>query len=572
MHQATTTDHPNLRQRLISSTVATLSFACLSTISLAMQSAYANEEMELVDEPPHEAVALIDIVESLAIADNEGAESLGALSSFYEHRNYAPAWVTEEGPTANGQALLAALRSADSHGLNPAIYRLAEIEQLATATATDDLAKLDRMLSAAFIQYGGDLMQGRYRQGEAAGSVQSYSTDLDLLQPLRFAAQSGAIDEVLHAFTPPQEQYHRIVEALSRYRAIANAGGWPLVDISGSLEPGDWSDAVATLRERLRVSGDYSVNVDQVADASFYDQTLADAVRLFQERHGLLVDAVVGPRTLGELNTTVEMRIAQLEIALERWRWLPRDLGQRYVMVNVPAFHLTAVDDTRGEPLTMRVIVGTREHQTPVFNDTIEYVQMNPYWNVPYSIATEEYLPQLIRDPFYLLNRNIRIFSGSGEVNPVLVDWAAYGGGGFPYHLRQDPGAGNALGDIKFMFPNGHAVYLHDTPTQPLFNRTTRAFSHGCVRVHDPIALAEFVLGVDPSYTRERITSMIGSERTIDVNLPEEIPVYITYQTAWVDDHGSVHFRQDIYDRDSRLLAKMMDDIPEAGDAQMAAN
>jgi L,D-transpeptidase YcbB len=486
-----------------------------------------------------------------------------AFVDFYASRDFAPAWVEATGLNANGEALVAALENAADDGLRPQRYLNDPILSRMDAADPFARAELDLLLSDAFVRFGNDLMNGRFRQGEQSLEVRDYESTMDLTQPLRYAVESGQVAETLQGMAPPHPQYASLRAALAEYRALVAAGGWPAVPDTGqSLEQGQRSAAISALRARMAASGDYVLPTDGQVDDTYYDAALAEAVKEFQRDHGLLDDAVVGPRTLAALNAGVEYRVQQIEAAMERWRWYPRDLGSKYVMVNVPQFELRAVDGD-APPMAMRVVVGTPEHQTPIFNDRMEYSQLNPYWNVPQSIADNEYLPALRDDPFHLLNQNIRILSGGEEINPVLVDWSSIGGR-FPYVLRQEPGSGNALGRIKFLFPNRHSVYMHDTPQRHLFERSARSFSHGCIRLQDPMAMAGFVF--NGQYTVEEVEELIASGRTRDLILDESIPVYIAYFTAGIGDDGAVSFYNDLYGRE-RVLIEAMDgavaEVPE---------
>lgn len=513
---------------------------------------------EAAVEPAPDSSLIADQLSLMLPAD--GPAEFAALADFYASRGHAPAWVDANGLNGLGEALFAALNDAAADGLHVDAYLndpiLSRLEIAEPATR----AELDVLLSQAFLQFGNDLMNGRYRQREATSAIRDYESTMDLTQPMRYAVDTGEIAETLRGLAPPHEQYQLLRAALADHRDLAVAGGWEGVPDTGrSLEQGARGSAISALRARMTVSGDYVAPAGGVADDTYYDSALADAVKEFQRRHGLLDDAVVGPRTLSAINASIAYRIEQIEVAMERWRWYPRDLGSKHIMVNIPAFLVRGFDGD-AEPLEMRVVVGTREHQTAVFNDEMEYSQINPYWNVPQSIADNEYLPELRADPFHLLNQNIRILSGGQEINPVLVDWSSVGGR-FPYVLRQEPGSGNALGRIKFMFPNSHAIYLHDTPSRSLFNRTTRAFSHGCIRLQDPMAMAGFVF--EGRYTVEEVEAMIASGRTRDIILDEHIPVYIAYFTAEVTADGEVRFYNDLYDRDAVLIAAMDDNAPE---------
>lgn len=516
----------------------------------------ATAEPAAVDAMPG---AVDPIAEQLSLLLGPDAPA-SAYQEFYATRGYEPAWVDADGLNANGDALVAALAGAAADGLHSEVYLNEPI--LARLEAIDLVARaeLDVLLSDAFSRFGNDLMNGRFRQREENATTREQLSTMDLTQPMRYALETGQVTETLQGMAPPHEQYRALRQALAEYQALAASGGWPTVPDTGvSLEQGQRGSAISALRARLAASGDYVPPADGQVDDTYYDAGLAEAVRTFQAGHGLLDDAVVGPRTLSALNASMDYRIQQIEASMERWRWYPRDLGAKHIMVNVPAFTLRAVDPDQ-ELLTMRVVVGTPEHQTPIFNDRMEYSQLNPYWNVPQSIADNEYLPALRSDPFHLLNQNIRILSGGQEVNPVLVDWSSVGGR-FPYVLRQEPGSGNALGRIKFMFPNRHAVYMHDTPQRHLFSRSARSFSHGCIRLQDPMAMAGFVF--HGRYTAEQVEDIIASGRTRDIILDEHIPVYIAYFTAAVGENGEVAFFNDVYNRDRELIAAMVGSAPD---------
>jgi murein L,D-transpeptidase YcbB/YkuD len=288
-----------------------------------------------------------------------------------------------------------------------------------------------------------------------------------------------------------------------------------------------------------------------------FDNALSEAVKRFQRRHGLLEDGVVGGRTLAALNVPVSERVRQIELNLERLRGLPESLGQRYILVNIPDFRMRVVEGDENV-LDAEVIVGQPKRPTPVFSGNMSYLVMSPRWHVPYSIAVKDKLPLLRRDPYALYRQGIHIFAANGrEVNPGMINWHGVSRRNFPFHLRQEPGSRNALGRIKFIFPNPHQVYLHDTPQTHLFGRSERAFSSGCVRVSKPVELAEYLLKQDPGWSRKKIVSVSEGKHERHVNLPESIPIHLLYWTAWVSEDGVVNFRRDIYGHD-KGLAKVL--------------
>jgi len=275
---------------------------------------------------------------------------------------------------------------------------------------------------------------------------------------------------------------------------------------------------------------------------------------------GLRVDGKLGPETIESLNRSASHRVRQIELNLERWRWLPADLGERRIEVNLPAFMLDTVEDGR-VTATMKVVVGKAGAATPAFGDQMTYVVINPYWNVPASIVASEIAPKALEDPGYLVAHDFEVVSGWGDaehvVSPYVRDWHAALDGRWEYRVRQRPGPGNSLGRIKFMFPNEHNIYLHDTPARHLFNEAKRSYSHGCIRVERPLDLAAFVFRSDARWTRERVQRTIASGHQVQVNLRDDIPVYLLYWTAWVDDAGTVHFRDDVYGHDRALDAAL---------------
>lgn len=341
---------------------------------------------------------------------------------------------------------------------------------------------------------------------------------------------------------PTHEGYTRLLEARDRYQQVEALGGWVPVPDGPALRLGDQGERVQALR--LRLSQQAFADADEAVPAApdgLFDETLAAAVLAFQHRHGLEPDGVAGPATLRALAEPASAHVRRIEINLERWRELPEDLGaggERYVLVNIAGFELHAMEDGRSA-LAMKVIVGKPYTRTPIFTGLMTRVILNPSWYVPGSIVTKEIAPRLRRDPGYLRRENF-------EVLPTRDGRLA---------LRQRPGPNNALGRIKFLFPNRHNVYLHDTPSRSLFNRAVRTFSHGCIRIEKPQELAEWVLGPD-GWTPEDIQDGIAAGRERAVGLTQPIPVHIVYWTAWVDDEGVLQMRNDIYRRDGRDAPK----------------
>lgn len=353
---------------------------------------------------------------------------------------------------------------------------------------------------------------------------------------------------------PAHVEYHRLANALQTYQEIAWRGGWPMQHEPRLLRPGDTiaPDRLARLRARLIATGDLGGGRG-LAPEGRYTGDLVAAVRRFQSRHGLLVDGIVGPDTTRAMNVPAAHRVQQIALNMARWQLLPDDLGERHVRVNIPAFRLHLFDQS-DDVLAMNVVVGSTSTPTPVFSDEIEYLQFRPYWNVPHRIAREELMPWARTDPASFAEQGYQVLDGWGTdaalLDPAVTEWTDEE---LMYRIRQLPGPDNALGRVKFMFPNTYSVYLHDTPAKHLFDRHSRAFSHGCVRVAQPAALAAALLA-PRGWTEQQVHVAMDSGPRRAVRLDEPVPVHLLYNTSWVDSVGVVHFRRDVYGLDARAL------------------
>jgi L,D-transpeptidase YcbB len=490
------------------------------------------------------------------------------LRRFYRGRRGRRAWIEMGRPNGPARELVEVLGQADREGLRPASYRVDRIrerfEELAgglNPLATPDpreLADLELLLSHSYLKYAGHVLHGRVRPRALPAGWHTRPRSADLPQTLERALRQDGIRGSLERLAPEHPQYQRLRIVLARYREIAAQGGWPRVPRGRTLKLGSRDPRVAALRRRLILSGDLSGN----AAAGPYDRVVEKAVRSYQIRNGLEPTGRVGPDDVAMLDVPVEERVRQIELNLERWRWMPRSLGERHLLVNVPEFVLRLYEGERMR-WAMRVVVGKEFTRTPIFSDTLTHVVFNPYWNVPETIAAEEIAVEAMRNPGFLASQNMRVFAGHGEdareVDPYSVNWSAVAGDatGFPYSIRQDPGEHNALGHVKFLLPNRFNVYLHDTPMEHLFEKSERDFSHGCIRIEQPLLLAEYLLrGSD--WSSARIAAAIDSSHERHVKVPRPIPVHILYWTVWVDDEGAAHFRDDLYGID-RMLDRMLD-------------
>jgi len=487
-----------------------------------------------------------------------------ALPRFYERRLFRPAWIADDGPLPQVESFVQAVQEADREGLRPEGYHLANIKSLLAELRQDmilktplnleKLADLDLLVTDSFLLYSSHLLSGRVNPEtiQAEWYAQSRKANLDRI--LQIALDAKQIENVLQGLLPRHPGYPRLRQALADYRNIAQKGGWPEVPAGPKMRLGDLGERVRILRNRLAVTGDLDPAPEK--DGLLFNVALQHAVKKFQRRHGLEVDGVVGPATLAALNIRAEKRVRQIEANLERWRWLPQDFGPRYILVNIASYELEVIENGR-TVMRMRAIVGKSFQRTPAFSAQMTYIVFRPYWNVPDSIAKEEMLPLIRKDLGYLAQNELKLFQGWGseqkEIDPTTVDWSGVNDENFPYHLRQEPGPMNPLGRVKFMFPNKFNVYLHDSPARVLFWKTEREFSHGCIRVHKAIELAEYVLRGDPEWTPENIRDALDKSFDQIVRLPEAIPVNVLYWTAWVDEDGSVQFRKDIYGQDRPL-------------------
>ena len=509
--------------------------------------------------------------------DEERLHAVGVLPIFYERRVYQPAWTDSQGPLPQTEKLLKAIREADREGLRPGDYHLEKIEAVLSELQKTpkfrkgpdlwQLADLDLLLTDAFLIYGSHLLAGRIDPERIDPQWLAHRREADMAQVLEDALSSNRIEETLAALLPTHSGYFRLRDTLATYRIFAETGGWPFFPSGSKLRQGDRSERIPLLRKRLAVEGFFeNIHAD---DPTFFDNDLDQALKKFQAQNGLETDGILGPQTLLALNISADQRVRQIVVNMERWRWLPQNLGDRYILVNIASFDLDVVEQETSV-MNMRVVAGKPYRKTPVFSDQITYLVINPYWGVPDTIARNDILPKLKKDPDFLIQQRIRVFEGWGggtrEIDPATIDWITVSAARFTYRFKQDPGPQNALGRIKFMFPNQFDVYLHDTPSKELFTRARRDFSSGCIRIEKPVELAEYLLRNHPDWSPEKIRSLLsGNDDTPQtVKLIEPLNIHILYWTVWVGGDGRIYFSPDIYDRDSALDAAMQEPPPGA--------
>jgi len=480
------------------------------------------------------------------------------LAAIYHERGLSPLWVTSKGPGHRAQVILDCLKNAHDEGLDPTDYGVKQMSDMWDSLVPSSLAHLDTLVTFNLIKYVHDVSRGqiKLRYMDPILFAEAGDVDFDPLATVDECLEVLDLPAYLASLPPAHPHYTDLKKALKIYRILARRGGWKKIPLGKTIRPGDVDLRIPAIVKRLAITGDLELPVAE--GENIYMAKLVPSVKKFQTRHGLKSDGDVGPKTLKTLNIPVHKAIRQIMINMARWRWQEHFLGEKYILVNIAGFDLSGFE--AGEmKIHFPVIVGKLKHQTPVFSDRVMYIDFNPYWNITPNIARNEELPKLRKDPLHLVKRHIRVFSSwqadAVELDSTTIDWNTISRGQIAgFKLRQDPGPWNALGKVKFIFPNKYDVYMHDTPTQHLFSLNKRNFSHGCIRVSDPPGLALFILSYENSgWNREKIDAILKSGKRKVVRPDVLVPVHITYQTAWVDKNGLICFNKDIYDRDKKL-------------------
>jgi L,D-transpeptidase YcbB len=469
-----------------------------------------------------------------------GKKERTAIDAFYAGRDYAPLWITEGKANARAQAAINYLGQVDADGLDPADYPVPNFAALSDPAA---LAEAELRLTASVLAYARHAQVGRVHWTRVSGDIYYEQKPPNSAEVLGKMADAGDVGDALAAYEPQNPAYLALKAKLAEFRAGKEDAGKAPIPNGPAPKIGMPDDRVPLLRERLHVSGD---------DGTIYDKALADAVKKFQQERELKATGLLTPATLEALNGRQPDRPVDTIIAnLERWRWMPHDLGKTYVIVNLPEFALRVMRDGK-ELWKTRIVDGKPALPTPIMSAEMKYITVNPTWNVPPSIVAKEYMPALQQDPTVLERMGLSV-----SRNPDGT-----------VHISQPPGERNALGRLRFNFPNKFLVYQHDTPEKQLFAYEKRAFSHGCMRVQDPVKYAELLLSIvrpREGYTEDRIRKMFGNNET-DISFPTYIPVHLTYQTAFVDEDGKLQFRDDVYGRDKALLAILKSDERKVAD------
>ena len=482
------------------------------------------------------------------------------LAAIYHELGAEPLWVSKEGPGERAEIILKYLKNAGNEGLDPADYQVKKIERQWADLSLTSLAELDTLLTYNMLKYIHDVSYGQLKPYMVNPKLfaEAGEREFDPLKMLGAIRKTEDLEAFFQSLPPQHRQYKGLKKALVQYSGMKYNGQWRKMILRKSIRPGDEDERIIEIKKRIALLENAGVESLTTGNRSLFDDILMKKVIRFQLHHGLEPDGIIGPKTMRELNKSPQERLDQIKVNMARWRWHDHTLGDKYILVNIANYRLFTYE--AGElKFSMPVIVGELQNQTPVFSDKIKYLEINPYWNVPPSIATDEELPKLRKNPNYLVDKNIRLFSNwqedGVEIDSTLIDWHAvtpYQMAGFK--LRQDPGPGNPLGRVKFMFPNQYVVYLHDTPSKNLFSKQTRPFSHGCIRVSEPEKLAAFLLNEESNkWDTERVNHLINLGKREVLKIRPAIPVHITYQTAWVDKDGQINFNGDVYGRDEKL-------------------
>jgi murein L,D-transpeptidase YcbB/YkuD len=534
------------------------------------------------------------------LMDNEALYHLELVTDIYRRTDYRLLWFNSYELSEAGQNLLQQLRETGVDELIDYHYHLAYLQQRLhnLPNRPKEATAIDILLTDAFIAYAEDVLNRKLlpeklallrQEGLRTVSLNNHAidsaTDIDTLNAhdkhpiitslITENVSASALNNMMAELEPKHRAYQELRKALHHYQSIAASYQWWPLEGKDTLRQGNSDPQVVQLRSLLKLYGDYPLpqdsrlfdwfnkkpQSDEAINLEFFDDNLVESVKHFQQRHGLTTNGVVDKKTRALLNVSPNYRIKQIAFNMKRWRQLPDNLGKRYIWVNLTDFHLDVIDHGRSI-MDMKVIVGKSSRRTPVMYENINSLVLNPQWNVPRRIMVRDILPKLKEDPLYLAERNIRIISGWQEAQEVPLEQIDLDNtplSRFPYRLQQDPGEDNALGVVKFVIPNDDSIYLHDTNSPQLFAEHERALSSGCVRVEKPLELAELLLKGKRGWNRQKIDEVLAKGETTYVKLPEAIPTYLLYWTAWVDAGGRVQFRDDIYQEDKLLQSKTRD-------------
>lgn len=484
------------------------------------------------------------------------------LPKFYKNRNFELGWKDKK----NRDDLLISISAANEEGLDPQDYhlkRIVSLFQISTYDRLDDINKvdLDLLFTDALILYANHLISGKVEQSKLRSewevSLNERPENIDSL--LTVTLNNHQIKEGLNDLKPKTYLYDYLKVGLKDYKDILNNGGWPVIPEGGTLKLGTKDIRILKIREYLKINKILSSNKSK--NDTIFDESLEGAVKVFQERHNLTTDGAIGTGTLEQMSYSVEQRIDQIRVNLERSRWVLHNLEEDFLLVNIAGFYIKRIQ--KGKPIfSSRVIVGSEHKQSPIFKGKVQFAILNPTWTLPYSIATHESLPKIKKDPNYLAKNHMEIMDKRGVVlNPNNINFNDYSARNFPYTIRQKAGPWNALGQVKFMFPNKYSVYLHDTENRNLFNKQDRDLSHGCIRLEDKWDLLFSLMNEQEVWNMDKVNEILNSGKTTRVDFKNPIDIYILYWTAGVDTNKNIYFERDVYNRDPAVLKALNESV-----------
>ncbi len=542
------------RSSLFTVLVVFLSLGFASGKSFFIDSTSEQLRTILEQENPGERITIRDI----------SLESAEAIHVFYDSRNYDEAWSENGILTEQAYELRFEIKQAKFDGLNPKDYHIEWIDAFFKTFEANkksgqpndfaELADLDLLLTDAYFKLASHLEMGKVDPSklQLEWGISRKPQKADYISMLNYAIQSKEIRKSLEKLYPNFTIYRKGREVIRSMDELNKKDSldWKAIKIDKAIKVGESNNAIPAIRQRLQFWGHLKEGYD--SESKVYDSALFVAVKRFQKENGMEPDGAIGKNTVEGLNASPAYLLDKASINLERLRWLPDTVRDaEFILVNIANYQLDYINklDT---VFSSRVIVGKRYHESPIFTAQMSYIVFSPYWNIPTSIAKNEIIPSIRKNPNYLKQKNMEVVTGSGKVvDPASINWSSKS---FPYMIRQKPGGSNSLGLVKFMFPNSHSVYIHDTPSKSLFEKEDRALSHGCIRLQNPAKFAQILLKDDSSWTPERIDKAMHQDKEQIVNLPRKIPVVLVYLTFWADSRGEPHFRSDIYDRDEELL------------------
>lgn len=487
---------------------------------------------------------------SKALSNKYEIYCIASIREVYLFNEFNPFWSNEY----QVDGLISILKQCHDEGLNPEDYHLPDIKELRQEDSEENRANLDIMLTDAFLLYTSHILSGKTNPKTIDSEWHVLKTDKNPVKYL-YTLNKQSISDVIDDIKPKNKNYEALQAQLKYYRSLENEKDMEEVPTGPLIKPGMTDYRIPMIREALTIRKD--LPKEQISANTTYDDSLKMGIIRFQKRHGLESLGNIGNQTVEMLNTSPTQRIKTIIVNLERLRWLPQDVPKYYLMVNIVSFELNVVENY-AIAQTHKVIVGKEYRKTPVFSSSLQYLVFNPTWTIPPTILKNDVIPEVRKKTSYLAQRNIFVYNNQGvKLNVDSIDWTSSKVYSFTY--RQEPGKTNALGSVKFMFPNDFNVYLHDTPSKELFEKTERAFSSGCIRVHKPLELAEYLLRDHSGYSLSEIQKIVETSKTQTVILNRKPEVYLIYLTTWLNEHDVLNFRKDIYNRDERLYNALQD-------------